>query len=250
MAAHGRKIGRPTAEGGVFVDKPAEAYTHPDANPYLAAHRDFGRPLIPAGELQAHRGRMAELFGRDAPLVLEIGSGNGEFMVEWARRNPDKNVLGVEIRFKRTVLCARKIRAADAQHVLIARYHAAFLRDLFDEGALVGILVNHPDPWPKERHERNRLISRWFLEDVAYFLRPGGFLRIKSDFEPNCGRVVDLLDKGPDGEPLPPLPLRITGRADDVNGSGAPWPDDVMTNYQGKMLRKGVPVHAIEVVRT
>lgn len=246
MAAPGRPISNPDA---TFYDRPSDEFRNPEANPYLDLHRSFGRPLLPAAELQAHRGRMSELFGREAPMILEIGAGNGEFMAQWGVENPQYNYLGIEIRYKRTVLCARKVRAANAQHVLIARYHAAFLRDLFGPGELSGLWVNHPDPWPKERHEKNRLISRWFLEDVAYLLRSGGFLRIKSDFAPNCERVEHLLDHGPEDEPLERLPLDIIGRSSDVNAAGAPWSGDVRTNYQGKMLVKGVPVHAIEVIR-
>lgn len=241
--------GRPTPQADGFVDRDPEDYPRKDINPYLILHRTFGRPLLPAGEVRTYRDRWPEAFGREAPLILEIGSGNGEFMVELARKNPDHNILGIEIRFKRTVLCAKKIRASGLGNVLIARYHAAFLHDLFSPGSLVGIVANHPDPWPREAQEKNRLISRWFLEDASALLAPGGWLRIKSDFPPNCDRVVELLDRGPDGEPRDRLPLRITGRSADIDKEGAPWPDDILTNYQGKMKKKGIPVHGLEAVR-
>lgn len=248
MGAHGRPT--PRGDGDGFSDKLPEECTFPQQNPHLKLHREFGRPLLPANVVREYAGRWPDLFGRTAPLILEIGSGNGDFMTEVGRQHPEINLLGIEIRYKRTVSCARKIKAAGVQNVIIARYHAAFLRNLFGEGDLDGIWVNHPDPWPKDRHEGNRLISRWFLEDVAFFLKPGAWLRIKSDYAPNCDRVIDLLDKGPEGEPLPRLPLRITGQSRDVNGAeGAPWPGDVMTNYQGKMLRANKPVYALEVTR-
>jgi tRNA (guanine-N7-)-methyltransferase len=148
------------------------------------------------------------------------------------------------------VLCAKKLRAASVPNARICRYHAAFLDDLFEPGTVSGLYVNHPDPWPKERHEKNRLISRWFLEDVCRLLKPGATLRLKSDHAPNVDRVLDLLDKGPEGEPLPHLPLQVLGVSHDVARDGAPWPDDILTNYQRKMLVRGVPVHAIEVRRT
>jgi tRNA (guanine-N(7)-)-methyltransferase len=241
--------GRPTRTDR-FEDRLPDEPEDPDFNPYLVKHREFGFPLLPASEAQKWAYRWDELFGRPGPLHLEIGSGNGEFMVELARRNPSWNLVGIEIRLKRTVLCAKKIRAAGLTNVVIARYHASFLHDLLLPGSLAGMWVNHPDPWPKERHDKNRLISRWFLEDVATYLRPGAFLRLKSDFAPNCDRVAELLAHGPDGEPLPALPLAITGRSVDIARDGAPWDGDILTNYQGKMLKKGVPVHGLEVVRT
>lgn len=246
MAAHGRPI---PPDEAPFRDRAPDDYPHPDSNPYLRSHREFGRPLLTAEELQAHPGRLDALFGRSAPLQLEIGCGNGAFLAELGRRNPDHNVLGIEIRFKRTVLGAQKIRNLGLSNTLIARYHAAYLRDFLVPGSLHRLHVHHPDPWPKDRHEKNRLISRWFLEDVALYLEPGGVFQMKSDFPPNIDRIQDLLDRGPDGEPLPRLPLRITGHSTDVNGAGAPWPDDIPTGYQIKKKLAGVPVHAIELTR-
>lgn len=250
MAARGRPTPQPEApERPRFKDRLPEAFALSDVNPYVRSHRDFGPELLSADQAWTWRGRWAERFGRSAPLHVEIGSGNGFFLSGLAAQNPDWNVLGLEIRFKRVVLCAKKIREAGLTHAQIARYHAAFLDDLFEPGSLSGLYVNHPDPWPKHRHEKNRLVSRWFLEDAVALLHPGGRLRIKSDFQDNVDRVASLLDHGPDGESLPALPLRITAKVHDIHHNGAPWPEDIETNYQRKMRTRGVPVHAIEVVR-
>lgn len=219
-------------------------------NPYLKDHRSFGRPLISADEAWQLRDRWAEEFGREAPLHLEIGSGNGFFLSGLAQRNPDWNVLGVEIRYKRVVLCSTKITRAGLTNARIIRYHAGFLDDLLPPQSVSGLYVNHPDPWPKERHEKNRLLSRWFMEDVVHLLRPGAAFRLKTDHLPNLERVLHVLDHGPDDEPLPRLPLEVTGRADDVTRGPAPWPDDIETNYQRKFRERGLPVYALELVRT
>jgi tRNA (guanine-N7-)-methyltransferase len=237
-------------DGPRYTDRDATEFANPDANPYVVTHRAFGRPLLPASEAWPLRGRWHEEFGREAPLHLEIGSGNGFFLSGLAAQHPEWDVIGVEIRYKRVVLCAKKIVARGVPNARIVRYHAAYLDDLVTPGSLAGIYVNHPDPWPKERHEKNRLISRWFLEDVCRFLQPGGWLRLKSDHLPNVDRLVHLLDHGPEGEDLPALPLRVTGRAEDVTRGPAPWPDDIETNYQRKFRLRGLPVYAVEVVRT
>lgn len=251
--------GRPTPQGPSastevarprFADRMPEDYRHPDANPFVSLHREFGPELLTADQAWRFRGRWAQCFGREAELHLEIGSGNGFFLAALAARRPDINLLGIELRYKRTVLCGKKLRQVGAPHARIARYHAAFLDDLFEPGDLSAIYVNHPDPWPKERHEKNRLISRWFLEDVVRFLRPGGALRLKSDHLPNIERAAFLIDHDPEGEPAEPLALEVTGRSDDVVTGPAPWPDDIETNYQRKFKDKGLPVYAIEIVRT
>lgn len=251
MAAHGRPTPPPSPDATRprFKDRHADDVRNPEANPYLDSHREFGRPLIPAEEAWPLRGRWADEFGRPGPLHLEIGSGNGFFLAALAARHPDWNVLGLEIRYKRTVLCGRKIKAAGVTNARILRYHAAYLDDLFEPGSLAGIYVNHPDPWPKEKHEKNRLISRWFLEDVVGLLAPGGWLRLKSDHRPNVERLEHLLDTGPEGEALERLPLRVTGRSEDVTTGNAPWPDDIETNYQSKFRKRGEPVYGIQVVR-
>lgn len=253
MAARGRPTPQPESRADArprFRDRTPDEVPQPGLNPYFHAHAKFGPLLLTADQAWRFRGRWHELFGREAPLCLEIGPGNGFFFAEICRRHPEINALGIEIRYKRTVLCARKLDAAGLTNGRIARYHAAFLDDLFEPGELAGIWVNHPDPWPKERHEKNRLISRWFLEDVARYVRPGGFFRLKSDFRDNVYRVPTLLAADGEGLAAPALPLEILGIADDITTGPAPWPDDIETNYQSKFRRRGEPVYAIELRRT
>src|SRR5690606_5624318 len=116
-----------------------EDFLRSDVNPYVVSHRDFGPELLSADEAWTWRGRWIERFGRDAPLHVELGSGNGFFLSGLAARNPDWDVVGVEIRFKRVVLCAKKIREAGLRNAVIARYHAAYLDDLFEPGTLSGL---------------------------------------------------------------------------------------------------------------
>ena len=250
MGTPGRPTPQPTPpERPRFRDRLPEEHPNADANPYLRGHSSFGPPLLTAAEAWTFRERWQDTFGRIAPLHLEIGCGNGFFLTEMCRRHPEANVVGIEIRYKRTVMCATKLRKAGVTNGRIARYHAAFLDDLFEDDSLERIYVNHPDPWPKERHEKNRLISRWFLEDVVRLLRPGGLFRLKSDFRDNVYRVPTLLDHTGEGEPAPRLPLTITGIADDITTGPAPWPDDFETNYQKKFRIRGLPVYAIELRR-
>ncbi len=241
MEVPGRPTPQPPAvERPRFRDRDAAELRRPDVNPYVASHRGASERLIPADEAWRWRGRWGEQFGREAPLHVEIGSGAGFFLTGMAVAHPDWNFLGVELRFKRVVICARKLDVACVSNARIARYHGAFLDDLFEDGTLSALYVNHPDPWPKERHEKNRLIARWFLEDCARLLQPGGHLRIKSDHPPNVTRVPELIAG---------LPFTVTGSSVDVHRDGAPWEGDVETNYQRKKRIAGIPVLAMELVR-
>ena len=241
MGAPGRPTPQPNSpERPRFHDRMPEDYPRSDINPFVQGHRDYGDRLLPASKAWQCRGNWTEVFGREAPLHVEIGPGNGFFLTELCKRNPDWNILGIELRYKRTVLSARKLDNAGVPNGRVARYHAAYLDDLFLESSLSGLYVNHPDPWPRERHEKHRLVSNWFAADVAKYLVPGAWLRLKSDFLPNVDRMEQLVQG---------LPLRVTGRSNDVITQPAPWPDDIETNYQRKFRKRGLPVYAIEIVR-
>jgi tRNA (guanine-N7-)-methyltransferase len=244
MALPGRPTPQRPHEGRPRFRDRSHELPHQEVNPYLVEHRELGPIAIPADEGWAYRGRWEDSFGRPAPLHVEIGSGNGFFLTELAQRHPDWNLLGVEIRYKRIVLCARKIKKAGLTNARILRYHAAFLDDILTPGSISGLYVNHPDPWPKGRHEGNRLISAWFLKDVATYLVEGGHFRLKSDHLPNIERVQTLLDG-----PCAHLPLKVWGTSPDVNTQPAPWPDDIETKYQRKFKELGKPVFAVEVRR-
>lgn len=247
MAAPGRptpwREGEESPPGARFPDNPR------NINPYVALHREQGSLALPSDDAARWKGRWSEYFGRTAPLCLEIGPGNGSFLAELAARSPGVDHVAIEIRYKRVVSCAQKLCSRGLSNAVICRYHAAFTRDLFTAGSLSTIWVNHPDPWPKERHEKNRLVSRWFLGDVVELLAIGGRLHLKSDFLPNIERAVTLIDRGPDGEPVEPLPLRVVGRSDDITRGEAPWPDDIETNYQKKFRLRGEPVYAVALER-
>ncbi len=226
-----------------FRDRRPEELPHPDSNPYVKIHREFGPPVIIGEDAPAFRGRWsAAAFGRPGPLHVEVGPGNGFFLAGMATRHPEQNWLGIEIRFKRVVLCARKIRVAAAENARITRYDAWYLDDLFVEGELDGLYTNHPDPWPKDRHEKKRLMGPFFARWAAGALKPGARWRLKTDFPGNVERVLSAIEG---------LPFAVRGRVDDVERSGTPWPaeDDVITNYQSKFYKKGERIYALEVER-
>lgn len=224
-----------------FRDKVHGRPSKSEINPYVELHETFGPPVLTAHQAIDFRADWSACFGRAAPLHVEVGSGNGFFLAGMADRHPEQNWLGIEIRYKRVVLCARKIRAAGLAHARICRYDAWWLDDLFGPASLAGLYVNHPDPWMKNSQAGKRLMGRYFAELAAWTLQVGAELRLKSDFPGN----LDGLLAGAVG-----LPLRVLGRSDDVR-TQLPWDaaDDVTTNYQSKFDRRDAPVYALRMVR-
>ncbi len=210
-------------------------------NPYVDLHRELGFPAIPAEHAPTLRDAWATEFGGPLPLHLEIGSGNGFFLSGMAARHPEQAWVGVELRYKRVVLCARKILGLELQNARIVRFDAWCLSELFAPGSLSGLYVNHPDPWPKERDAKKRLLGSHFVGWAAEALAPGASFRLKTDFQPN----VELLL-----ESASCLPFDVVGQTSDIRATGAPWgEDDVITNYQRKFYLKGLPVHGLWLKR-
>ena len=221
-----------------FIDRAPDEYRRPDINPYLVLHREFGPPVVTGEEAEAFRGCWATAFeGPPGPLHVEVGSGNGFFLAGMAARHPGVRFVGIELRFKRVVLCARKIRAAGLQNARIARYDAWWLSQIFAPDEVDALYVHFPDPWSKDRHEKKRMMGPAFAAWAAEALKPGALLRLKTDHLDNVDRLEAALQDGP---------WELVARVEDTERHGLPWgEDDVVTNYQRKFVERGEPTHAL-----
>jgi tRNA (guanine-N7-)-methyltransferase len=125
----------------------------------------------------------AAVFGRDAPVVLEIGFGNGDTLVQLAAAAPDTNFLGVEVHEPGIGHCLIAARAAGIANLrLIAHDAMDVLRHQLPPAGLERINLYFPDPWPKKRHHKRRIVQPAFLELVADRLAPGGTIHIATDW--------------------------------------------------------------------
>ncbi len=123
-------------------------------------------------------------FGREAPLHLEIGFGDGRFTVARAEAEPEHDFVGIEASGVSARRALGKVRAAGLGNVRLVKAGAqAAVRNLFGPGTLASVTVNFPDPWPKTRHEGNRLLRMPFLGTLAERLAPGGEIRLATDHE-------------------------------------------------------------------
>lgn len=123
-----------------------------------------------------------EQFGRAAPLHLEIGFGDGRYTAARAAARPEEDFVGLEISMASLQRALRRIRQAELPNVRLIKLGAEFaVRHLFAPQALATITVNFPDPWPKERHHRNRLLNRRFFRLAASRLATGGAVLLATD---------------------------------------------------------------------
>lgn len=137
----------------------------------LAEARDRGWPAIFAGDVAA-----------PLPLVVELGFGRGEFLLDLATRNPERAFVGVEVSFKRTLKMARRLARLPLRNVrLLEGFAEEVVREALPDASVACFWINFPDPWPKARHARRRLLQPALATLLARRLVPGGALRVATD---------------------------------------------------------------------
>ena len=135
----------------------------------------------------------------DSPIVMEIGFGNGDFLVHLAERHPDWTLIGVEIYLPGVAKAVGRLEDAGyIERTRITQLPAQFvLEKQTAPEQLDGIFINHPDPWPKARHHKRRIIQKDFAKLLTSRLKPGGFIKLASDVEELAEWMRDILDATP-----------------------------------------------------
>ena len=137
----------------------------------------------------------AREFGRRAPLVLEIGFGMGDTLAELARRHPQVDYIGVEVHDAGIGRLLNLAATESLNNLRVIRGDAVLaLEHRIAAASLDAVLIYFPDPWPKKRHHKRRLIQPAFAELVADRLRPGGRLHLASDWAPYAEHMLEVLD--------------------------------------------------------
>ena len=140
----------------------------------------------------------AAVFGRRAPLVLEVGFGMGQATAAIARSRPDSDFLGIEVHEAGVGALLQRIEADGLSNLRVVRHDAVeVLRSMIAPASLAGVFVFFPDPWPKKRHWKRRLIQPAFAALVASRLAPGGVLHCATDWQPYAEQILEVLS----GEP-------------------------------------------------
>lgn len=150
--------------------------------------------LLPRYELGPEIEDMTGAFDRPGPLVVEIGFGNGEALAWMAVNEPQKNFVGIEVHEPGVGRLLRKLESEGLENVRVAMRDAVeVLRDQAGPGSIDELRIYFPDPWPKKRHHKRRLVQRDFLRLAAERLRPGGLLHLATDWQPYAEWMLEQL---------------------------------------------------------
>lgn len=181
---------------------------------------------------------LAVLFGNGHPVELEIGMGKGAFLIEQCRARPHVNFIGLEWANWFWRYASDRLRRGGLANVRTARAEAAyFLREFVPDASLRAVHIYFPDPWPKARHNKRRLVQDSFMPIVTRVLAPGGRLQIVTDHADYFAQIADVLG-------------RSTLRVVDFDRPSSAAEDEVVgTNFERKYRREGRPFHAIAAER-
>jgi tRNA (guanine-N7-)-methyltransferase len=134
----------------------------------------------------------------DAFRVLELGSGWGEFCVDWMLKNPDHEYIALEIKGDRIKNLSKKLEQSGITGAKILPVNFNwFLSELFTPGSFDLIIINFPDPWPKKRHWKHRLVQYGFPEKIARLLRPEGKVYLATDYGPYARKIISIFRRSP-----------------------------------------------------
>ncbi|MGQ9725171.1 MAG: tRNA (guanosine(46)-N7)-methyltransferase TrmB [Tepidimonas sp.] len=181
-------------------------------------------------------------FGRRAPLVLEIGFGMGEATAHIARARPDDNFLCCEVHEPGVGALLKRIGEQDIGNIRIVQHDAVeVLTHMLPENSLDGVHIFFPDPWPKKRHHKRRLIQPPFVALLASRIKPGGYVHCATDWQPYAEQMLAVLSAAPQ---------LVNTSTDPALGGYVPRPDyRPVTKFEQRGLRLGHGVWDLVFVR-
>ena len=192
------------------------------------------RWVIPEAAVGERGFHLADWFGREAPLVVEIGSGVGEATAALAAARPDHDVLALEVWRPGIASGLAAVAEAGATNVRFCSVDAAWtLAHVIGPESVAELWTFFPDPWPKKRHHKRRLVAAGFAHLAATRLRPGAVWRLATDWGDYAEQMRTVLDR----EPL------LEG------GVVARWSERLVTKFERKGLAAGRRIIDLAYVR-
>ncbi len=185
-----------------------------------------GRSLILKLTSIIERLEVEKLYAEPQPLEVELGSGDGSFLVNYARLHPERNFFGVERLLGRLRKLDRKALRAGLTNLRGLRVESAYcLEYLLPPGSVAALHIYFPDPWPKRKHRKNRLVNARFTEIARQALAPGGMVYLRTDDEDYFAQMVTEFAANP--------VFRLVETPDELSA--------VVTDFERNFLARGVP---------
>jgi tRNA (guanine-N7-)-methyltransferase len=206
-----------------------------------AAQEDALERLWPRYGVEPEGGLLdpAALFGRRAPLVVEIGFGTGDHLLTSAAARPEHDFVGIEVHRPGVGRVLQQAEHLDLHNLRVVCADAVeLLRQQLPPASVDELVIFFPDPWPKKRHQKRRLIKPELMELLARVLRPGGRLRLATDWADYARQMLEVLSAAP----------QFANAA--AGGGAIERPSDrPLTRFESRGLRLGHAVADFEFIR-
>lgn len=139
---------------------------------------------------------MQEVLNNSNELALEIGFGDGNFLIHRAKERPDLNHIGIEIKRSRFVRAVNNLLRQEINNVKLLHMDATIaLDEVFKPRTFIEVYINFPDPWPKDRHKKHRIIDDFFLDKLSTIMKPRGLLEIASDHRDYVEHILTVFNR-------------------------------------------------------
>ena len=196
-----------------------------DSAPIIASEVE----LVPANCFEPFD--VPAVYGRIAPLEVDLGCGDGSFLAALARENPEKNFLGIERLLGRVRSACRRIERAGLTNARVTRFEISYaVEHLLPPGSVTTFHLLFPDPWPKRRHAPRRLVTESFLASLHRALGPNGTVRIATDETGYFRQITRLASESLLFAVTPNAPQNVT-----------------TTKFERRFREQGLPIHRLEL---
>lgn len=208
-------------------------------NPYVdLAKKEFADWIFFEEQAKLLCGQWREVVkSLQKPLHVEVGTGNGFHFAHYAKANPIQPLLGFEIKYKELVQTIRRSLKAECKNTWMVKADAKNFREFFAPGEVEKVMVHFPDPWPKRRHQKNRLMKASFLTDLYDHLAEPGVIEFKTDhfgyFQWATREVAQS-------------PWSLSYYTEDLHNSYVAE-DNYVTHFESIFLKKGQPIFYFEL---
>lgn len=179
-------------------------------------------------------------FGNDAPIVLEIGCGKGEYTIGLAQAYPDTNFIGIDIKGDRIWKGAKYALDKGLHNVAFLRIQAERINSFFNNNEVDGIWLTFPDPQPRKPRQRKRLTSPAFLSRYRNILKPGAPIHLKTDSADLFDYTLEVIHK--DNHSIIAATRSLYGEDKLFEASAR----KIQTYYEQKFLEQGMPIHFLK----
>ena len=180
------------------------------------------------------------VFPKEKILDLEIGPGSGQFFLHTVLKKKDRLFIALELKYKPLIQTARKIKKNLCTNAKTIRYNARILEDLFAEKELNNVYIHFPDPWPKKRQQKHRLINKNFVNSLYLLMRKGCFVEIKTDHQEYFRHIQQVFENSM---------FQLKELFEDLHKKSPLSVGNFITPFEKIFIKKNQPIYYLKLMK-